>query len=71
MISRQYVSIASVLDSDFFFALLQRKWLIPSAYLPSMVAALDWDGRLRPLLAEVLQHRVIRIPEVNIGCYVL
>ena len=70
MLSKQYVIIASTSDSV-FFALLQRVWLIPSAHLPSIVAALDWDGRMRPLLAEVLQHRVIRIPEVNIGCYIL
>ncbi|KAL0049952.1 hypothetical protein WJX82_001553 [Trebouxia sp. C0006] len=38
---------------------LQGEWLIPSGCLQTLVAALDWDGRMRPFLAELLQHKVL------------
>ena len=39
--------------------LLQGKWLILKGHLPTLVAALDWDGRMRPFLAELLQQKVL------------
>ncbi len=39
--------------------MLQGEWLIPSGCLQTLVAALDWDGRMRPFLAELLQHKVL------------
>lgn len=39
--------------------MLQGEWLIPSGCLQTLEAALDWDGRMRPFLAELLQHKVL------------
>lgn len=38
---------------------LQGEWLLPKARLHTLVAAIDWDGRMRPFLAELLQHKLL------------